>query len=154
MKSTITAFIKHIPQVQYFYLLLTVWTIVGFLFRLDNNMQIGCIIFDDGIFALDNILFTTTSISLLTIGFLFQAKGERTWFYFFELLFWLTKLFYLKGGYATGIGGTPILAVLFFDMIALCLRLMLLNSSLQFKFSNNYILIPLVIIFYIKLYYL
>jgi len=72
---------------------------------------------------------------------------------FLELLYWLLKLFNWKGGYAVGLAGVPAFSVLFFDMIALCLRLMLLNASLQFKFSNNYILIPLVIIFYVKLYY-
>ncbi len=153
MKSTIISFIKKTNQVQYFYLLLIAWTIIGFLIRLDNNMQHGCIIENDNILALDNIFFSATSIILLTIGVSFQHINEQIWFLFLELLFWLFKLFYLKGGYATGIGGTPILAVLFFDMIALCLRLMLLNASLQFKFSNNYILIPLVIFFYIKLYY-
>lgn len=153
IKPTITAFIKKTNQVQFFYLLLIAWTIVGFSFWWDNNMQHGCIIYYDGIFSIDNIFFTTTSITLLTIGLLFQTKGERLWFFLFELLFWLIKLFYVKGGYAVGLAGAPMFSVLFFDMVALCLRLMLLNASLQFRFSNNYILIPLVIIFYIKLYY-
>ena len=150
---SIASFIKKTNQVQYFYLLLIALTIVGFLFRLDNNMEEGCMIQSDNVFEQDNIFLSTTSIVLLTVGVSFQRINERIWFIFLELLFWLLKLFYWKGGYAVGIGGLPDFSVLFFDMIAMCLRLMLLNASLQFKFSNNYILIPLVIIFYIKLYY-
>jgi hypothetical protein len=116
-------------------------------------MQVGCIIENDYVFAYDNVLLSATTIFLLTIAILFEGMNERIWFLFFELLFWLFKLFYIKGGYAVGIAGVPMLPVLFFDMIALYLRIILLNESLQFKFSNNYILIPLVVFFFLKLYY-
>jgi hypothetical protein len=149
----LSSFLKKTNQVQYSFLLLMAWTILGFLFRWDNNMEVGCTIWNDNVFAQDNIFLSATSIILLTVGVSFQKIDERIWFLFLELLFWLLKLFYWKGGYAVGIGGTPMVSVLFFDMVALCLRLMLLNASLQFKFSNNYILIPLVMIFYIKFYY-
>lgn len=149
----LTSFIKKTNQVQYFYLLLIAWTIVGFFFRCDNNMQVGCIIRSDNVFAQDNIFLSATSIILLTLGVSFQRTNERIWFLFLELLYWLLKLFYWKGGYGVGLAAIPMFTVVFFDMIALCLRIMLLNATLEFKFSNNYILIPLVIIFYVKLYY-
>ena len=149
----LTSFIKKTRPVQYYYLLLIAWTAVGFFFLWDNNMEEGCTIRSDGVFAQDNIFLSATSIILLTIAVSFQRINERIWFLFLELLFWLLKLFYWKGGYAVGIGGTPMFSVLFFDMIALCLRLMLLNASFQSKFLNNYVLISMVIVFYIKLYY-
>jgi hypothetical protein len=150
---SITSFIKKIPQVHYCYFLLIAWTIIGFFFRWDNNMQVGCNIQSDNILGQDNIFFSATSIILLTLGVSFQRNNERIWFLFFELLYWLLKLFYWKGGYGVGIGGIPIFTVVFFDMIALFLRIMLLNATLEFKFANNYILIPLFIFFYVKLYF-
>ncbi|MEJ8817352.1 hypothetical protein [Lacibacter sp. H407] len=149
----LTSLIKHTRQVQYLYLILIAWTIIGFLFRWDNNMQVGCTIQSDNILGQDNIFFSATSIILLTLGVSFQRNNERIWFLFLELLYWLLKLFYWKGGYGVGIGGIPIFTVVFFDMIALFLRIMLLNATLEFKFANNYILIPLFIFFYVKLYF-
>ncbi len=152
LKQNLATFIKNTNQIQVFFRLLIIWTLFGFFLRWDNNMFHGCIMGDDRVFALDNIFFSTTSFILLTLGVAFQRINERVWFLFLELFYWLFKLFYLKGGYAVGIAGVPIFTVVFFDMIALCLRIMLMNSSLNFKFSNNYIIIPIIIACYVKFY--
>lgn len=144
---------KKINQTQLLFWALIAWTIIGFFTRWDNNMVIGCVIYAEQILEADNVFFTTASLTLLTIGFLFQTKGEGFWFLLFELLFWLVKLFYIKGGYAVSIAGIPLFAVLFFDMIALCLRLMLLNSFLQLRFTNSFVFVPIVVFYYGWLYY-
>jgi len=78
----LTSFIKKSSQVQYLYLSLIVWTMVGFFFRWDNNMQEGCIIRSYNVFAQDNIFLSATSIILLTVGVSFQRINERIWFLF------------------------------------------------------------------------
>lgn len=153
LPQSIRSLTKNLSRTQLLFGALIIWTITGFFTRWDNNMIIGCNIYAEQIFDLDNVFFTTASVILLTTGFLFQTKGEGFWFLLFELLYWLIKLFYIKGGYAVSIAGVPLFSVLFFDMIALCLRIMLLNSVLQFKFRNNFIFIPIVVCFYIQLYY-
>lgn len=144
---------KKISQTQLLFWALVAWTIIGFFTRWDNNMFIGCQIYGDQIFDWDNVFFTSASLTLLYTGMPFQRKGEGTWFILFELLYWLVKLFYIKGGYGVGIAGIPLFAVLFFDMIALCLRLMLLNSFLQLRFTNSFVFVPIVVFYYIQLYF-
>ena len=153
LNGTISSIIRNTKQVQAFFWLLIVWLLFGFCFRLDNNMFIGCVIETEAIFGLDNVFYSFTSIILLTLGVTFQTKNNRIWFLLLELLFWLVKLFYWKGGYAVDIAGIPIFSVVFYDMIALCLRVLLLNSSLQLRFSNNYFLIPIILFTYIRLYF-
>ncbi|PHQ29225.1 hypothetical protein [Leeuwenhoekiella nanhaiensis] len=109
------------------YLLLIGWTIFGFFTKLDYTLLWGCIVSYEPTFSTENIFFSGTAIGLLSFGVFIPKKQVGVLLLFAELLFWLFKLFFIKGGYVVGIGG-PSYDVLTFDFIALSLRLLLLKQ--------------------------
>ena len=110
------------------FLLLISWTVLGFFTTLDYTQQWGCILFHESIFSKENIIYSGTAIGLLSLGFFNSKRQVGTVILLVELLFWLYKLFLVKGGYAIGIGGEPSIQVLLFDTIALTLRLLLIKQ--------------------------
>jgi hypothetical protein len=128
---------------------LILFIVIGFLLRLDNNESFGCIIMDNPTFSFDNILYSGISIGLLTFGYKTQQKNIQLIILSGELLFWLYKLFFLKGGYAVGLGGVPMVSVLWYDLVALSLRLLLIKQIAKPQLNFIWILpIVLLILFF------
>lgn len=130
--------------------ILIAWTILGFFTRKDFTTQWGCIAWAEPVFAIDNIAYSLTSLTLLTLGFIITNRSGSLTILRIELLFWIFKLFVLKGGYAHGYGGTPMISVLGFDAIALTLRLLLIRKTKETKSNALYVLIPAFIIILLR----
>ncbi|WP_121357742.1 hypothetical protein [Flavisolibacter nicotianae] len=113
------------------------WSIYGFASLLDNTMQWGCII-DDRLFSFTNIGYSLLSLSTLLSSFYYRETSLGKWLLISEAIFWVSKLFFLKGGYVTGIAGSFSNEVLLFDSIALFLRLLLLKQF--FKLPVHWVL--------------
>jgi hypothetical protein len=133
------------------YSILISWTFIGFLFNLDYTLNWGCIIFSETIFTTENIMYSGIALSLLSIGHFIPSRKIGVLVLTAELLFWIYKLFLVKGGYAVGFGGIPAIDVLAFDTIALTLRLTLIKKISKTPFRTMLVLIPVLIIMFIKL---
>ena len=139
----------HSPRTTY--LLLIIWTIFGFLETLDYTQQWGCIISHEPIFSSANVIYTGTAIGLVSLGVFIPKKQVGTIILLSEILFWLYKLFFVKGGYIVGIGGVPSIEVLAFDTIALTLRLILIKQVSRFPLRTIWALTLVLIIMLIKI---
>lgn len=127
------------------------FTITGFLFSLDNNQAFGCTIIEKSVFSSNNIIYSGISVGLLTFAFITKDTKNRLLILLVELLFWLYKLFYVKGGYNVGITASPMFSVLYFDIIALTLRIILIKQVAKFRIRSIYMLLPMFLIMFIKL---
>ena len=126
--------------------------IIGFFFRLDYSNRFGCIIGEEPIFELKNILFSTTSIALVLLSFFSKNRKIKLTFALLELLFWITKLFLYKGGYVVGITATADSLISFYDTTTLALRIFIINSLLKTNIKQVYILIFTIITISVKIY--
>src|SRR6185312_301168 len=95
--------IAKVTSISWTFYALIGWTIIGFLFWLDNNQAFGCIITETPVFSANNIIYSGISIGLLTLAYISKHKELQLLIFSGELLFWLYKLLYLKGGYNIGI---------------------------------------------------
>lgn len=125
-------------------------TLIGFLFSFDNNQAFGCIVSETSVFSSNNIIYSAISIGLLTLAYINKDRKNQLVILSLELLFWLYKLLYLKGGYSVGITASPIFGVLYFDIIALTLRLILIKQVAKFRIKTIYMLLPMFLIMFIK----
>lgn len=114
---------------------LLAWIALGFLTNLDYNTRAGCLVTHQPVLSKENIIFSIISF-LIILGVL---KTDRVFLarvgLWGELLFWLFKLFFVKGGYSVGFGGSPSDSVVFYDFVAMFLRLYLF--SFFFEFGRN-----------------
>jgi hypothetical protein len=109
---------------------LIAWIILGFFTTLDNTHASGCVVLGESILAPRNILFSACSFFLI-IGALKEENRKKQQILFgVELAFWIAKLFLLKGGYVVGYGGDPDPVVVFYDLVALLIRLFILGHVL------------------------
>ena len=120
---------------------LILWTLFGFVFVLDNSMAWGCIGGNAEILSTENIIYSGVSVLFITLGF-FSSDKKGLIILFGELTYWTIKLLTAKGGYAVGLGGTPDENVLMFDSIALTLRLLLIQSRIDFSLTRKAYWIP------------
>jgi len=132
------------------YILLITWTVFGFIATLDYTQQWGCISSHEPVFSIENIIYSGTALGLLSFGALIPKRQIGIVILVVELLFWLYKLFLVKGGYAVGFGGMPSINVLGFDTIALTLRLVLLKQVSRLPMRTIWILILVFFIMVIK----
>jgi hypothetical protein len=132
------------------YGLLIGWTLFGFSTNLDYTQNWGCVISTEAIFSLENILYSGISVGLLSIGFFIPSRTFGTAVLTCELLFWLYKLYLLKGGYVVGFGGVPSTNILLFDTIALTLRLVMIKKVSQLPFKTLFVLVIVYIIMSLK----
>lgn len=145
------------------YTTLIFWTLYGFFFSLDNSMAWGCMGAENDILSLgysiinlhgdtsetdkiiyidfNNVAYSGLSILLISFGF-FMTDRTGVIVLYSELLYWLFKLMIIKGGYVVGIGGSPNSEVLFFDSVALTLRLVLIHNRQNFGLSRKIYLVP------------
>lgn len=115
------------------YVIIICWTIFGFFTNIDYTENWGCLIFSEQIFSAENIIYSAITIILVSFGVFIPSGIIGKVVLTCELLFWLYKLFIIKGGYAVGYSGVPSVSVLAFDTIALALRLILLKQAFQIK---------------------
>jgi hypothetical protein len=115
---------------------LILWTLFGFIFVLDNSMAWGCLIGIDETFSFENIIYSGLSVLFITIGF-FSPDRKGLIILLGELLYWTIKLMTAKGGYAIGLGGTPDEVIVMFDSVALTLRLLLIQSRIDFVLTKK-----------------
>ena len=127
----------RLSKITVCYVLLTAWSVYGFVSLLDNTMQWGCIV-DDHLFFFTNTTYSLLSISMLLGSFYYRETSLGKWLALLETAFWIYKLFIIKGGYVVGIGGSVSEEVLIFDAIGLFFRLTLLR--LLFKLPVHWML--------------
>lgn len=121
---------------------LILWTLFGFVFVLDNSMAWGCIGGPVEILSIENISYSGLSVLLITIGF-FSPDKKGLIILLGESVYWTIKLMTAKGGYVVGLGGTPDEEILIFDAVALTLRLLLIQSRINFGVTRKaYLLLP------------
>jgi hypothetical protein len=132
------------------FLILITWSVLGFLTNHDYTQQWGDFIIHEPIFSLQNVFYCGITLLLLLIAYLIPVKPIKVSILSIELLYWLYKLFIIKGGYAVGIGGVPSMSILTFDLIAFILRLQLIKLIISPKFNSLYLLIPAFVIMILK----
>jgi len=126
--------------------------VIGFLLKLDYTNRFGCLVGGESIFDTKNILFSTISVSLILSSYLLNNRFFKLSMVTVELLFWVFKLFYFKGGYVVSIGGIPDPAISFFDTLTLSLRLFIIIKLLQVDFKTIYLILITLIIMSIKIF--
>jgi hypothetical protein len=144
------SWITKVTSISWTFYALIGLTIIGFLFSLDNNQAFGCIILETSVFSSDNIIYSGISVLLLTLAYINQDRKNQLLILSAELLFWLYKLFYLKGGYSVGITASAMFGVLYFDIIALTLRLILIKQVAKIRIKTIYMWVPMFLIIFIK----
>ncbi len=122
----------------------------GFTFWLDNNLQFGCITFYLPVFSSHNLLYSGVSLAIIILAYFVNNKTAKLILLSGELLFWIYKLFLLKGGYSVGISSGISLEILFFDCSALLFRLILLNKIAQLPIKLFWLFVISTVIFVIK----
>lgn len=126
------------------------WVIFGFITKLDYTMRWGCIVRFEPIFSGQNILFTSIALFLLFLGAYLTPKKTGLLILIFELIIWLNKLLFIKGGYVVGVVGGPDISILLYDLLALTLRLLLMNFLLKLNLKNLYLFIVAFLILILK----
>jgi hypothetical protein len=144
------SWITKLTSISWTFYTLICLTIAGFFLSLDNNQAFGCIISETSVFSSNNIIYSGISIGLLTLAYINKDRKNQLLILSAELLFWLYKLFYLKGGYNVGITASAMFGVLYFDIIALTLRIILIKQVAKFKIRTIYMLLPMFLIMFIK----
>jgi hypothetical protein len=143
---------KLIQQPFNYYLLIGL-LVIGFIFRLDYSDRFGCIVFTEPIFEFKNILFSAISITLVLLSLFFQKRKVKLTLIFCELLFWIFKLSFFKGGYVVNYLGTADPIISLFDTTTLALRLFIINTLLKTSTNQVYILICTLIVMSMKIYF-
>jgi len=126
--------------------------VFGFLLKLDYTNRFGCLVGGESIFDPKNILFSSISVSLILSSYLLNNRFLKLSLVTVELLFWIFKLFYFKGGYVVSFGGIPDPAISFFDTLTLSLRLFIIIKLLQVDFKTIYLILITLIIMSIKIF--
>ena len=137
------------------YWIVILLTSLGFITKLDFTQNWGCLYLDESYLLPYRAAFTGVSLSLLYIGL--KVKNERSKLLITtgELIFWISLLLILKGGYAVGIGGVPKETILLYDFISLLVRLILLFGLTEFTdlTAAKYVRIPLAIVLAVAILY-
>ncbi|MGB0177039.1 MAG: hypothetical protein ACPF9D_07730 [Owenweeksia sp.] len=119
----------HLDNKTVLYVILLLWMMIGWLTNWDNNRQFGCLItYPTPGERFNDFLLMGISLFLIICAYFVH---DRSWAFFIllaELTLWLFKLFFIKGGYATGIAGVADARVLIYDSIALVLRLLFIRA--------------------------
>ncbi len=140
-----------INQNQITFIALLVWIVFGFFTQLDYNQDWGCIGGSGYIFSNSNMFYSGIALALVNTGFFAQHKHFKIIVLAVELLFWLHKLFLVKGGYVVGFGGVPSSDVVLFDMMALFLRILLIKQLFKLPINALFVSIVSFIIMAIKI---
>lgn len=142
---------KTINQPYNYYVLLGL-LVLGFFAQLGYTDRWGCIFSQDSIFNFKNILFSSISILLIITSLFLKSRILKISSLLIELVFWIFKLFYFKGGYVVSITATPDPIISFYDTTTLALRLFIINGFLRKEIKSLYIIIATLIIMAIKVF--
>jgi hypothetical protein len=136
--------------------LLIVWIILGFFTRQDFSQLQGDIIYFEKIFNTSNIIFSIISLSIVITSKFLKQKPFSKLFLILELTYWLFKLGYYKGGYNIGFAADyPLDTIVFYDFIALLLRLLNINNLFaNSKLHTKHIGLIAIILISIKIFFI
>lgn len=143
----------YFSSLKVLFALVIIWSVVGFVYCFDNNVQWGCIN-DNYVFSFHNISRTAISLAFLTLGFLYRNDTLGRSLMLAEFVYWSLKLFFWKEGYVIGIGGSVPTDIAVFDFVALLLRLLLLRTVFRSPLSNIWLLLSAVALMWVKINYL
>lgn len=130
--------------------ILLIWIAIGFITRFDFSQMFGCVIYGEKILDYNNIGFASISFTLVLIARLAKRKKTKSTLLTIEMIIWLFRLFYYKGGYATGFTGNyPLDLIVLYDTIALLLRLRLIDNIKRIRFLRKW-RVYLIVIFLVS----
>jgi len=136
-------------------LLLLSWIFIGFLTRFDFNQMWGCVIDFGELFDYNNIGFFILSFALILIARFLKNKKTSNILLIIELVIWLIKYTFYKGGYATGLSGNnPLGIIVLYDTIAIFFRLLNLRNNNNFRlFKSSWVLAIIITIISLKIFF-
>ena len=123
-------------EVQKLYIVLLALIVVGFFLRLDYSEMIGDIYFDEPIFEIRNIIFSSFSFFIILLSWKSNSLKTKRNLFFIEFSVWLLKLLFFKGGYTMGFTptvGYPVGLIVVFDFLSLLTRLWIGTKLLDIK---------------------
>lgn len=126
--------------------------ILGFFTNLENTQKWGCIPGGESIFVISNVVLSSISISIVLMSFLLKRRALKLTFITVELLFWIFKLFYYKGGYVVSFIAAPDPIVSFYDTATLSLRLFIITNLLRKDIKIVYVLCATLTIMCLKIF--
>ncbi|HAS42515.1 MAG TPA: hypothetical protein DCS93_18695 [Microscillaceae bacterium] len=144
-------FVANITDARAIFRLLIGVVVLGGVYLLDYSYDYGCIIIRDARLTSENFKYTSIALFLICLGYLLPKQNLRVAVLSLELTLWLYKLYFIKGGYNTGLGGGADLGVLGYDFIALVLRLAFLRKINQLHINPHWIWITTFIILYLRM---
>lgn len=107
-------------------------TVIGSITGFENSQAYGCI-YGLEMLSISNVLFATFSIVILVKIKNSGNQKLKQKLLLVELLVWIVKLQFYKGGYVTGFGGDPNIINISYDFAAIGLRTFLLLLLFDFK---------------------
>ena len=135
------------------FLVVSLWILIGFFTRLDNNQDSGCLIHSAHFFKLDNIIFSSISLFIIILSWIVKDKLIKSILLVLELIYFISKLLIIKGGYATGIVGAPQDFVVLYDYIAILIRMLIFLRIINLSYRFFIIEIVSIFIISIKIFY-
>ena len=142
--------LKEVLNLPYGYYFLFTLVLIGFYFRLDYTEQFGCFVREEPILDGKNITFSSISFVLILVSYVMRNRKMKIIFLLLELMFWLFKLFYFKGGYVVGIIGSVDLVIYFYDVLNLIVRLYIISIVTRINIKEVYIIIIALLVILIK----
>lgn len=137
-------------KIKKLYLILLLLILIGFLLRLDYSELTGDLYYDEPIFDIRNIIFSSFSFGLILISLITISSKIRKRILIIESIVWLLKLLLFKGGYKMGFiptVGFPIGIIVMFDFVSLLIRILIGAKLYNIKTKVFYFgLVTLIII--------
>ncbi|OJJ22495.1 hypothetical protein BKI52_07390 [marine bacterium AO1-C] len=125
--------------------------VLGGVYLLDYSQDYGCIVMKGTGIVSDNLKYTSIALFLIGVGFVLPKRNLRVAILGLELTIWLYKLYFIKGGYNTGIGGNAVdIDVLAYDFMALTLRLALLRKINHLHINPHWVWGTACIVLYLR----
>ncbi len=115
---------------------LLIFTVIGFLTGFDYTDSWGCVVFPHFFFSTPLSLLSLVSIIVFYIGNNSSNSKFVRKLILAEFVFYIFRLIIFKGGYEVGFGGTPDPIILFYDVIAVGLRIFLLKQLYSIKLHS------------------
>ncbi len=147
--------IKHL-HIRIITILILVLTIFGTFGDFENNISYSCSFFSHHYEGFKTINFLSSFFVMIIFSLNFLKISNKILIKIFiaELCLWLLKLFFIKGGYAVGIGG-PIFLMVEYDTMSLFLRMsVLMLFFVMNKKVHYYFIFLLIVLFYTIAHYL
>jgi len=138
---------------KHFFVFLISWIAIGFLTRLDNNLDWGCIIQSAPIFRLDNIVFSSISMIIIFLSWRVKQRSIKLLFILVEVFYFMTKFLFVKGGYEVGFGASPNDFVVLYDYLSILVRILIIVKLINKQFRLYIPEIVAIILISIKVFF-